>query len=155
MYGDAGWGRLVKQAKYDAERFDDQLVEAAAALIAEVWRPDPAPAWVVAVPSHRTGPLVPDFAERLAARLGLPYRAALIKVGDNPPQKSMENSSQQLRNVSGAFTVDKDAVQPGPVLLVDDVVDSRWSLTESGWLLRQAGSGPVHPFALADSSRSG
>ena len=39
----------------------------------------------------------------------------------------------------------------GPVLLVDDIVDSRWTMTAIGWLLREAGSGPVYPFALADS----
>jgi ATP-dependent DNA helicase RecQ len=45
-----------------------------------------------------------------------------------------------------------EAVLPGPVLLVDDIVDSRWTLTVAGWLLRTSGSGPVHPFALAVAS---
>jgi ATP-dependent DNA helicase RecQ len=35
------------------------------------------------------------------------------------------------------------------LLLVDDIVDSRWTLTEIGAVLRGAGSGPVYPFALA------
>ncbi|MCB1016960.1 MAG: recombinase RecQ [Acidimicrobiales bacterium] len=39
----------------------------------------------------------------------------------------------------------------GPVLLVDDLVDSRWTLTVAGAALREAGAGPVHPFALAKS----
>ena len=37
---------------------------------------------------------------------------------------------------------------PGPVLLVDDVVDSRWTLTVVTAALVDAGSGPVFPFAL-------
>ena len=36
----------------------------------------------------------------------------------------------------------------GPVLLVDDIVDSRWTLTAVGIVLREAGSGPVYPFVL-------
>ena len=44
------------------------------------------------------------------------------------------------------------AVRPGPVLLVDDLVDSGWTLTVAGWLLREQGSGEVHPFALAAAS---
>ena len=40
----------------------------------------------------------------------------------------------------------------GTVLLVDDIVDSRWTMTAIGWLLREAGSGPVYPFALADTA---
>jgi ATP-dependent DNA helicase RecQ len=60
----------------------------------------------------------------------------------------MENSSQQLRNVLGAFAVDGE-IPRGPVLLLDDLVDSRWTLTVAGIALRDAGSGTVHPLALA------
>jgi ATP-dependent DNA helicase RecQ len=36
-----------------------------------------------------------------------------------------------------------------PILLVDDLVDSRWTITVAGRALRQAGAGAVLPFALA------
>jgi ATP-dependent DNA helicase RecQ len=42
-----------------------------------------------------------------------------------------------------------------PVLLLDDVVDSGWTLTMAAVLLRQYGSGPVFPFALAKASLRG
>ena len=42
-------------------------------------------------------------------------------------------------------------VAASPALLVDDIVDSRWTLTAVGIQLREAGSGPVYPFALARS----
>jgi ATP-dependent DNA helicase RecQ len=152
IYGDAGWGRLVQAAKYRAERFGDDLVEAAAALIEDDWRPEPAPTWLCPMPSRRSD-IVPDFARRLADRLAIDYREALVKVRDTPAQKTMQNSHQQLRNVLGAFRVEAALVSADPVLLVDDMTDSRWSTTECGYLLRSAGSGPVFPFALADSSR--
>jgi ATP-dependent DNA helicase RecQ len=151
IYGDAGWGRLVSDAKYREERFDEQLVEAVAEMIEEVWQPAPAPRWVTAIPSLRTD-IVPDFGRRLARRLALPYRDALVKVRDNPPQKRMQNSYQQARNVADAFRVDADQLGDGPVLLVDDIVDSRWSLTICAALMREAGSGPVHPLALASAA---
>ena len=44
---------------------------------------------------------------------------------------------------------------PGPVLLVDDIVDSRWTMTVCGVLLRENGSGPVYPLALASSAGGG
>ena len=44
---------------------------------------------------------------------------------------------------------------PGPVLLVDDLVDSRWTLTVAGSLLREHGAGPVLPFALAVATPRG
>jgi ATP-dependent DNA helicase RecQ len=154
IYGDAGWGRLVRSAKYRHERFGDDLVEAAVALISETWGPEPAPAWLVPMPSLRSD-LVADFARRLADALGIEYREALRKVRETPQQKTMQNSQQQLRNVIGAFEVDPVQISAEPLLLVDDVVDSRWSITECVRLLRAAGTGLVFPFALADSSQSG
>jgi ATP-dependent DNA helicase RecQ len=47
------------------------------------------------------------------------------------------------------------AVRSGPVLLVDDLVDSRWTLTVAGSLLRDHGAGPVLPFALAVATPRG
>ncbi len=93
--------------------------------------------------------LVPEFAQRLAHSLSLPYRESIVRVKERPPQKEMENSVQQARNVIDAFEVRSEEITEEPVLLVDDIVDSRWSMTVCAMLLRQAGSGPVYPFALA------
>lgn len=38
------------------------------------------------------------------------------------------------------------------LLLMDDMVDSRWTLTVCGYRLMEAGAERVYPFALADSS---
>jgi ATP-dependent DNA helicase RecQ len=59
--------------------------------------------------------------------------------------------SHQLASTFGPAPV----LPPVPVLLVDDVVDSRWTLTLAAVLLRQHGSGPVYPFALARASPRG
>jgi ATP-dependent DNA helicase RecQ len=152
VYGDAGWGRLVADAKYRDERFDEQLVDAAAHLVRDIWRPDPPPSWVTGIPSLRTD-LVPDFADRLAHALGLPYHESIVKVQEKPPQKQMENSVQQARNVIDAFEARPEEVSTGPVLLVDDIVDSKWSMTVCAMLLQQAGSGPVYPLALAAAAQ--
>ena len=144
---DPGWGRGVLATKRDDGTVDQELVDAAAALVRR-WSPSPAPAAVVGVPAwEQTRQIVPDFAGRLAAALSLPLCDALRKTRPTPPQTSMENSWQQWHNVDGAYEVVGD-VPSGPLLLVDDIVDSRWTLTTIGALLRSAGSGPVFPFAL-------
>jgi len=147
VWGDAGWGGLVRSGKYHDGRFDDQLVSASVALL-NAWQPAPAPGWVACVPSLRHPGLVPDFAARLAHALKLPFHAILRKIDDRPAQKSMANSSKQALNLDGSLALD-GAVLAAPVLLVDDMVDSRWTLTVSAWLLLEGGSGPVFPFALA------
>ena len=154
VWGDAGWGRQVLDGKYRDDRFTDELVDACVALVRE-WQPAPFPTWVAAVPSHRRPDLVPDFARRLARALQLPFQAVLERKEGRPEQKSMENSDKQARNVIGSLTVDRRQVLRGPVLLVDDMVDSRWTFTVVAWELRRRGSGEVWPLALADAGGAG
>ncbi len=148
-WGDAGWGRAVAEDKRNGF-FRDELVDAAAEMVRERWRPNPVPTWVTCVPSLRRPRLVPDFAARLARALDLPFEEAVIKVRDNEEQKAQHNRYYQCRNLDGVFAT--GGVLPGPVLLVDDVVDSAWTLTVVSMLLRRAGSGPVWPMALASAS---
>ncbi len=151
VWGDGGWGSLVRSGKQIDGRFDEELVVAAVDLIRSRWRPDPAPTWVSYVPSLRNPDLVPDFAQRLATSLGLPCEDVVMKVRDTEPQKTMQNSPQQYANVRGAFEI-HGSLPSGPVLLVDDIVDSRWTMTAIGWKLRAADVSHVYPFALADTA---
>jgi ATP-dependent DNA helicase RecQ len=153
IWRDAGWGDSVWQGKYHAGRFDDDLVQACVNMIRE-WNPQPLPVWVTAIPSLRRPELVPDFARRLAKALNLPYYDAIVKTGERPEQKTMVNSVQQARNVDGALSINPrmSRLPQGSVLLVDDMVDSRWTITVAAWLLQSKGSGPVFPLALAITS---
>lgn len=151
-WGDEGLGRLVRMGKQRDGRFDERLAEASRQLIQERWLPNPMPQWIVCVPSLRQPELVRDFGAHLAARLGIESVECLRKVRETDPQKTRQNSFQQASNLLGAFDVDPTRVRAEPVLLVDDVVDSRWTFTLLAAMLRRHGSGEVYPFALADSS---
>jgi len=148
IYGDAGWGRIVAQCKYDAGHFNDELVAASATLIRDRWQLDPFPQWLTCIPSRRKPLLVSDFARRLAALLGIPFLTVIEKAREAEPQKRMENSAKQVRNLLGAFSVER-GILAAPVILVDDVIDSGWTMTMIAALLRMNNSGPVFPFALA------
>ncbi|MCY4467880.1 MAG: RecQ family ATP-dependent DNA helicase [Thiotrichales bacterium] len=152
-WADAGWGKVVAAQKARG-RFSDELVEAAAEMLRVRWKPEPRPRWVIAVPSLAHPNLVPDFADRLAAKLALPFVPAIEKIRPNEPQKMQENRFHQCRNLDGVFRI-VGSIPEGPVLLVDDVVDSGWTLTVVAALMRQAGSGPVWPFALATANPGG
>ena len=149
QFGDGGWGALVKEQK-PTHVFSDELVEALARL-ARTWKPEHRPTWVTAVPSLRHPELVDSLAKRFAVAVALEYRPVVRKVRETEPQKGMENSAQQSHNIEGAFEV-VGTVPPGPVFLVDDIVDSRWTVTAIGGLLREAGAGPVLPIVLARAS---
>ena len=153
LWGDAGWGSLVRKGKYQDNYFSDVLLDAVCELLQQ-WQPEAFPAWITCVPSLTHPQLVPNFAERLARRLNLPFIACVRKVSQNRPQKEMQNSSQQCQNLDGVFEVNGWKGMGSSVLLIDDMVDSRWTFTVVAALLRQAGSGNVFPLALALNSLS-
>jgi ATP-dependent DNA helicase RecQ len=93
---------------------------------------------------------MPDFARKLAGKLGLPYVDALERVDPRPPQREMANSAQQVANVRGAFAVTGD-LPAGACLLVDDVRFSGWTLAMLAGQLRRRGAPAVYPFALTSA----
>ena len=147
-WGEPVWGELVSRGKAQGH-FDDELVDASVDLIRNRWGAVAPVAWVTCIPSSRHPNLVPDFAARLAAALGVPFRAAIEKSRETEPQKNMENRFHQCQNLDGAFTIRPEAGTDEAVLLIDDVVDSAWTLTLAAALLRQTGTAVVYPFALA------
>jgi ATP-dependent DNA helicase RecQ len=147
QWNDAGWGHLVADGKH-AGRLGDELVDAIVEMIEERWKPEPAPKWVTCVPSLRHPELVPVFARQIATSMGLPFVEAVRKIRQNEAQKGQENRYHQCANLDGAFEI-VEGIPETPVLLLDDIVDSHWTLTVVSALLLQSGSGPVWPVALA------
>ena len=87
----------------------DELVDACKKLI-EKWNPQPFPKWATCIPSRRHPDLVPNFARRLAKALDLPFKQVLIKTEDRPEQKTMENSTQQARNIDGSLALTNETL---------------------------------------------
>ena len=147
-YGASGFGELVREGKYLSGGFSDKLVERAAKVL-----------WplilrrrikhMTFIPSLRSN-IVKNFAQRLALSLRLTLDDLLEK-SLAAPQKEMQNGAYQCRNAMKSFTVRAAAI-PDRVILVDDVVDSGWTLTACGYKLMAEGCKEVWPFALADSS---
>jgi len=152
-WGEAGWGEDVRIGKYKHGSFSQGLVSEMACVFGE-WGPEPRPTWVTCIPSLRHPTLVPELAERVAAQLGLLYASVISRTDDRPEQKDMANSAQQARNVDGVLTISETNLLEGPVLLIDDMVDSKWTFTVAAYLLRKDGSGPVYPLALASTAHS-
>lgn len=149
-WGDAGWGHLVAEDKHKGE-FRNELVEAMRNMILGKIHAEGFPEWVTCVPSKRHPGLVANFAQRLADALQLPFMACVKKIKDTNPQKEQQNSYFQCVNLDGAFAVEGE-IPDGPVLLLDDAIDSGWTFTIIAGLLRLEGSGPVHAAALTSTA---
>ncbi|MEY2849008.1 MAG: hypothetical protein RI885_1674 [Actinomycetota bacterium] len=150
---DLGWGGTLRSV-FAAGSFDAPasaaLVAACVRVLAE-WGWDERPVAVISVPSRRHPLLVESVASALAEAGRLPYLGAMDAVDGGPLGDSGGNSAYRLAAVWDRFTVPEtfDGRSKGPVLLVDDLVDSRWTITVAGRALRRAGASAVLPFALA------
>ena len=151
-WGEAGWGEIAREGKHQ-HAFDVRLASAAARMIKDRWEPAHFPEWVAFVPSQNHSHLVANFAKVLAEILGIPCYDVISKTKANRPQKLMENTEFRCHNLDGAFAI-SDGIPVGPVLLVDDAVDSGWTFAVLAALLRNAGSGPVYPFAVMSTASS-
>ncbi len=152
-YYDEGWGTQVRTGRAN-NQYSDDLVAASAEMLRLYWKQAGVRvSGVVPVPSLRRPTLVPSFAERLANVLDLPYAAVIRHEVQHPPQAEMRNSFQQATNILSKFSI-PTALKGKPILLIDDIADSKWTLTVIGDLLQRRGSGDVFPFVLAATNLS-
>ncbi|WP_337004657.1 RecQ family ATP-dependent DNA helicase [Microbacterium sp. LB12] len=148
---DLGWGGVLR------ERFASGAPDAAVTphlldgcvRVLAAWGWAERPVAVIAMPS-RSHPLLVDSLARGIAEVGrLPYLGALDPVGGGPSGQPGGNSVFRLAGVWERFSAAHLDIPVGPVLLVDDLVDSRWTMTVAAREVRRAGATEVLPFALA------
>jgi ATP-dependent DNA helicase RecQ len=152
---DLGWGQRLRELfrAGDSEVPDDMFTAVVAVLKAWDW--EQRPSGVVALASRTRPRLVSSLARRLAEVGRLAFMGELPRVGGGPPgAAATSNSVQRLAAVYGAFTVPVPMARDleelhAPVLLVDDVVTSGWTMTVAARELRRAGAAQVLPLALA------
>ncbi|MER2136664.1 MAG: RecQ family ATP-dependent DNA helicase [Arthrobacter sp.] len=153
---DLGWGGRLREifgpGAEDAP-VDQALLNGCVQVLAQ-WGWAQRPVAIVSVPSRSRPQLVGSLAQGLSELGRIPYLGALQLPHGGPSGGPGGNSAFRLASVWEQFAVPAEgaawfAANPGPVLLVDDFADSRWTLTEAGRTLRLAGVESVLPFVLA------
>ena len=160
--GDGGWDAHVAAMLTLARdgspvTVSPEMLQACAGVLKQ-WDWEQRPTWICPMPSRRSSAAINAVAEALGTIGKLPVHFALAAtISDKAPadqfQASQANSAHQVANVWHRLSVDTSAmldaaVLAGPVLLIDDEVDSRWTMTVAALRLHEAGCGPVLPFAL-------
>lgn len=154
---DLGWGGPLRQLFADASpdaAATPAMLQACVRVLAE-WKWEERPAAVVCVPSRRHPLLINSVAHTISERGRLPLLGSLEWSNGGPRSGPGGNSAYRLASVWDRFDVGPElasaleSFQGRPILLVDDLIDSRWTITMAGRLLRHHGAGAVLPFALA------
>ncbi|MCO5952613.1 RecQ family ATP-dependent DNA helicase [Microbacterium yannicii] len=148
---DLGWGGVLREL-FAAGTADGPVppnVLAACVRVLAEWGWQTRPVAVVAMPSRAKPQLVDSLARGIAGIGRLPFLGALDPVDGGPTGQPGGNSAFRVAGVWDRFSAADLDVPPGPVLLVDDRVDSGWTLTVAARELRRSGATAVLPFALA------
>jgi len=148
---DLGWGgtlrRLFAPGTADAP-VTPEVLAACVRVLAE-WDWAQRPVAVAAVPSRTRPRLVASLARGIADVGRLTHLGELAWVNGGPRGRPGGNSAFRLAGLWDAFSAAELPAVDGPVLLVDDIADSRWTLTVAARELRRCGASEVLPFALA------
>jgi ATP-dependent DNA helicase RecQ len=153
---DIGWGGMLRTLLAEGapdEPAADPVVAAAIRVLA-AWDWAQRPAGVLTLPSRTRPRLITSLGRRLAEIGRLPYLGALGYAGDGGPGPRRHNSAQRLSSLWRAFEVPGDVRDvlgnvDGPLLVVDDRIETGWTMTVAARLLREAGAPAVLPLALA------
>ena len=152
---DLGWGNSLREVfavnAPDAP-LSKHLLDGVVRVLKE-WPWAERPVGVVAMPSTSHPQLVGSLAEAISTVGRLPMLGTLTSTRPSAGRAQGGNSVYRLADVWQSFEVGPDLGAArggvaGPVLLVDDLVDNRWTLTVAGRELRRAGAPAVLPFAL-------
>ncbi|MEU1487106.1 RecQ family ATP-dependent DNA helicase [Streptomyces sp. NPDC005752] len=115
----------------------------------------PRPVGVVTVASRRRPRLVHSLGSRIAEVGQMPLLGTVTYApGSEELLVSRTNSAQRVKALHEALVVEPALAEAltaagGPVLLVDDLSDSGWTLAVAARLLRRAGAEEVFPLVLA------
>lgn len=155
---DVGWGTELRRLLADDapdEPVSERILQGLVRVLAD-WDWAHRPVAVAAMPSVTRPVLITDLAARIA-RLGRMEPLGSLEYGMAAgPGERRYNSALRLAQVHAALRIGPDLAEraarlEGPVLLVDDHVDTGWSLTVAASLLRRAGAPAVLPLTLASN----
>jgi ATP-dependent DNA helicase RecQ len=154
-FTDLALGARVREAVSGDATVPADLIAASIKVLAG-WDWEQRPVAVVAIGSLSRPTLVADFAAQLA-RIGRLADLGVV-AHDGPSRGERSNSAHRLRTVWGTYELSSALASAlagehsgAPVLLVDDFVDTGWTVAFVARLLRQAGAGAVYPFVLGQA----
>ncbi|WP_336083215.1 RecQ family ATP-dependent DNA helicase [Nocardia sp. SSK8] len=145
---DLGWGRRLRALLDEPDApVPDAVFDACIAVLRD-WTWDTRPVAVLALESARHPQLTTSLAARLAQVGRLDDLGTLRDRPDRPPV-SAANSAHRVAGLFDSWEVPDLSGVAGPILLVDTLTDTGWTMTVAAHALRTSGADAVLPFALA------
>ncbi|MFC7450772.1 RecQ family ATP-dependent DNA helicase [Rhodococcus daqingensis] len=148
---DLGWGQRLRALFDEPDGPVPAAVVDACVTVLAAWDWQQRPTAVMALESATRPHLISSLADRLAQVGRLRNLGTLARDPERPPV-SAANSAYRVAGLTGAWLAPDLSGADGPILLLDDLADTGWTLTMAARELRAAGAPAVLPFALASVS---
>ena len=149
-YGVSAIGKAIHRSKYeDGGDFPDFILKNCLRLIGKKYNGIKFDL-VCYIPPTKSGPLVKNFADKIAKIIGVPISHDLIKTRETQEQKMFQSSFSKQENIQGAFDYkEPEKIKNKTVLLIDDIYDSGTTLKETGRVLSLYGAKWIVPIVIA------
>ncbi|WP_460825898.1 RecQ family ATP-dependent DNA helicase [Nostocoides australiense] len=150
---DLGWGQRLRPLLQHDGPVPPEVLRGVVEVL-KGWGWARRPVAVMSVPSRARPQLVGSVAAGIAEIGRLTYLGELALVDGGPTGEAGGNSAFRLAGVWERLAIGADLAASirsldGPILLVDDYVNSRWTVTEAARALRVSGADEVLPLVLA------
>ncbi|BBY57917.1 ATP-dependent DNA helicase RecQ [Mycolicibacterium sarraceniae] len=150
---DLGWGPRLRRLLDEPDGDVPPDVVQAAVKVLAAWDWGTRPTAVLALDSDSHPVLIASLARELA-RLGRLTDLGVLRYAAGRRPVSAANSAYRVAALDGAWSPESAliAAAGGPVLLVDDLTDTGWTLTMAARVVADAGAPAVLPLVLAATS---
>lgn len=149
-YGDYGYGQMVEEDKYNSTKYREELINRSAEVLKEKLIDKHNIKYITYIPSTRNNK-VELLANEIATKLNI-ICLDIFEKNNCDSQKNMENSFFQSSNAKENYKIKANFKPVDKIIIIDDIVDSKWTLTWCGYYLKEQGVKEVYPFTLSDSS---
>ena len=149
-YGDYGYGSMIEYDKYHSTEYRDEILSRTIEVMNEELIKKYDIKYITYIPSNNND-LIKKLAYKIADELEITCLELIIK-NNSEHQKNMENSYFQSKNAKNSYLIKENNIEIDKIILLDDMVDSKWTLTWCGYYLMEKGIEKVYPFVLSNSS---
>ncbi|KAA0109337.1 RecQ family ATP-dependent DNA helicase [Mycolicibacterium sp. P1-5] len=148
---DLGWGPRLRRLLDEPDGNVPPDIVAAAVKVLASWDWADRPTAVLALDAD-THPILISSLSRELARIGRLTDLGVLRYAPGRRPVTATNSAYRVAALADSWVppdLSAIAASDGPVLLVDDLTDTGWTLTMAARVVRQAGAPVVLPFVLA------
>lgn len=149
--GVSGYGHEISNTIIENKMFSETLLNAAVTYFKTKWANVLDDITLITyIPSYHHNERIEIFTRELASKLNIKFITLILKTKeDRELQRDMNNGVKQFENAYYSYELINQDIYKENILLVDELINSGFTMFSVGLKLKEKGANRVYPFALA------